>query len=77
MIHTRNLTTTLQLRDDGDGRTIHGALLPWGTEARVWDFTERRTVTETFHRGALAGTHPARVPSRPPIPGTPALCPLA
>ena len=34
MIHTRQYTSALQLRDDGDGRTLHGALLPWGTEAR-------------------------------------------
>jgi HK97 family phage prohead protease len=62
VIHTRQFTTALQLRDDGDGRTIHGALLPWGTEARVFDFTERRMVIETFERGALAAAIPARVP---------------
>jgi uncharacterized protein len=60
MIHTRQFTSTLQVRDDGDGRTIHGALLPWGTEARVID--AGRLVTETFARGALQGTDPARVP---------------
>jgi HK97 family phage prohead protease len=60
MIHVRNLTSTLQLRDDGDGRTLHGALLPWGVEARVLDCG--RLVTETFERGALAATDPARVP---------------
>jgi HK97 family phage prohead protease len=62
MIHTRQFTSALQLRDGGDGRTIHGALLPWGTEARVFDFTERRMVIETFTRGALAGNDPGRVP---------------
>jgi uncharacterized protein len=60
MIHTRQFTSTLAVRDGGDGRTIHGALLPWGTEARVVD--AGRLVTETFERGALAGTDPARVP---------------
>jgi HK97 family phage prohead protease len=60
-ILTRTHTTTLALRDDGDGRTLHGPLLPWGTEARVWDFTVRRMVTETFQRGALDGTDPGRV----------------
>jgi HK97 family phage prohead protease len=60
MIHVRQLTSSLQLREGGDGRTIHGALLPWGTEARVVD--QGRLVTETFARGALAGTDPARVP---------------
>jgi phage head maturation protease len=60
MIHTRQYTSALQLRDDGDGRTLHGALLPWGTEARVVD--RGRLVVETFQRGALAGTDPATVP---------------
>lgn len=50
----------LHLRDDGDGRTIEGPLLPWGVEARVLD--RGRMVTETFQRGALAGADPARVP---------------
>jgi HK97 family phage prohead protease len=50
----------LQLRDDGDGRTLVGPLLPWGVEARVLD--RGRLVVETFERGALAGADPARVP---------------
>jgi len=53
VIHTRQFTSALQLRDDGDGRVIHGAFLPWGTEARVLD--QGRLVTETFQRGAFAG----------------------
>jgi HK97 family phage prohead protease len=60
MIHTRNLTTSLALRDDGDGRTLVGALLPWGIPAQVVD--RGRLVTETFTRGALAGTDPGKVP---------------
>ena len=60
MIHTRQFTSSLALRDGGDGRTLHGPLLPWGTEARVVD--AGRLVTETFERGALAATDPARVP---------------
>jgi HK97 family phage prohead protease len=60
MIHTRQFTSTLAVRDGGDGRTLHGALLPWGTEAQVVD--AGRLVTETFQRGALAGTDPARIP---------------
>ena len=60
MIHTRAHTTTLALRDGGDGRTLVGALLPWGVPARVVD--QGRLVTETFTRGALAGTEPGRVP---------------
>jgi phage head maturation protease len=50
----------LHLRDDGDGRTLLGPLVPWNVEARVLD--RGRLVTETFQRGALAGTDPARVP---------------
>ena len=60
MIHTRNFPTSLALRDGGDGRTLVGPLLPWGTAARVVD--RGRFVTETFERGALHGTDPARVP---------------
>jgi uncharacterized protein len=60
MIHTRTHTTTLALRDGGDGRTLVGALLPWGVPARVLD--QGRLVTETFERGALAGTDPRQVP---------------
>jgi len=59
MIHTRNLTTSLAVRDGGDGRTLVGPLLPWGVPARVVD--QGRLVTETFERGALAGNVPARV----------------
>jgi HK97 family phage prohead protease len=60
MIHTRHLTSSLAIRDGGDGRTLVGPVLPWGTEARVVD--RGRLVTETFERGALAGTDPGRVP---------------
>jgi HK97 family phage prohead protease len=60
VIHTRNLTTSLALRDDGDGRTLVGPLLPWGVTARVVD--RGRLVEETFTRGAFDGTDPATVP---------------
>jgi HK97 family phage prohead protease len=50
----------LQLRDDGDGRTLVGPVVPWGVEARVLD--RGRVVVETFERGALAGTDPGRIP---------------
>jgi uncharacterized protein len=60
MIHLREYTSTLAVRDGGDGRTLHGPVLPWGVEARVMD--AGRLVTETFERGALAGTDPGRVP---------------
>jgi uncharacterized protein len=61
MIHTRMYNAVdLHVRDDGDGRTLVGPLLPWGVPARVVD--RGRLVTETFERGALAGADPARVP---------------
>jgi HK97 family phage prohead protease len=60
MIHTRQLTSSLAVRDGGDGRTLVGPVFPWGVEARVVD--RGRLVTETFERGALHGTDPARVP---------------
>jgi HK97 family phage prohead protease len=60
MIHVRQYTSALAVRDGGDGRTLVGPLLPWGIEARVVD--RGRLVVETFERGALAGTDPAAVP---------------
>ena len=60
MIHTRHFPSTLTIRDNGESRTLVGPLLPWGVSARVVD--QGRLVTETFQRGALAGTDPARIP---------------
>jgi uncharacterized protein len=60
MIHVRQFTSSLALRDDGDGRTLVGPLLPWGVTAQVVD--RGRLVTETFQRGAFDGTNPATVP---------------
>jgi HK97 family phage prohead protease len=60
MMHVRSFTSSLALRAEGDGRTLVGPVLPWDREARVLD--RGRLVTETFQRGALAGTDPARVP---------------
>jgi HK97 family phage prohead protease len=57
MIETRALDFTLQLRQEGDGRTLVGPLLPYGQEAHIGPY-----VVETFQRGAFAGTDPARVP---------------
>lgn len=56
----RAYESTLHVRDGGDGRTLEGALMPWGVEAQVVD--RGRLVTETFERGALAEVNPARVP---------------
>jgi uncharacterized protein len=60
MMHTRQFQSSLAIRDGGDGRTLVGPVLPWGVEAKVVD--RGRLVTETFQRGALAGTDPTRVP---------------
>jgi len=60
MIHTRHFPSTLAIRDNGESATLVGPLLPWGVPARVVD--QGRIVTETFERGALAGTDPSRVP---------------
>jgi HK97 family phage prohead protease len=62
MIHVRDFTSSLALRDGGDGRTLVGPVLPWGVEAKVVD--RGRLVTETFQRGALADAvgQPGRVP---------------
>jgi hypothetical protein len=60
MIHVRQLTASLALRDGGDSRTLVGPLLPWGVTARVVD--RGRLVEETFTRGALDGTDPTTVP---------------
>jgi uncharacterized protein len=60
VIHTRHFTSSLAIRDNGDGRTLVGPLLPWKRAAQVVD--QGRLITETFERGALAGTDPAKVP---------------
>jgi uncharacterized protein len=60
MIHVRQVSSSLALRAEGDGRTLVGPVLPWGVEAKVVD--QGRLVTETFERGALQGTDPGRVP---------------
>jgi HK97 family phage prohead protease len=59
-LHTRQFTSSLAVRDGGDGRTLHGPLLPWGVPARVVD--AGRLVTETFERGALQGNDHSRIP---------------
>jgi phage head maturation protease len=54
------LNLQLRVREDGDGRTLVGPVLPWNVEARVVD--RGREVVETFERGALVDVDPARVP---------------
>jgi uncharacterized protein len=57
---TRSFTTALHVRDGGDGRTLHGPVMPWGVEAIVLD--RGREVVETFQVGAFADVDPATVP---------------
>jgi uncharacterized protein len=59
-LHTRAFTAELHVREDGDGRTLEGPLLPWNVEAVVLD--RGRRVVEMFERGALHDVDPARVP---------------
>jgi phage head maturation protease len=76
-VHIREVVTGLQVRDDaaGDGRTLHGPLLPWNVEARVLD--RGRMVVESFERGALADADPARVPLMRTHPhGDPGMLPI-
>jgi Phage portal protein len=75
MIHTRHFASSLAIRDNSDGRTLVGPLLPWGVPARVVD--QGRLVTETFERGALAGTDPGRVPLTATHPRDAGTCPSA
>jgi len=70
----RDFTAALQLRSDGDGRTLVGPLLPWNVEARVVD--HGREVVETFERGALAGVVPGRVPLTARHPRDPETLPI-
>jgi hypothetical protein len=37
MMHERQFTSALALRDGGDGRTLVGPVLPWNVEAKVLD----------------------------------------
>ena len=60
MMHVRTVESSLEVLASGEGRTLHGALLPWGVPARVLD--RGRLVVETFERGALADVVAARVP---------------
>ncbi len=56
-VEIREVAFALELRDEGDGRTLVGPLLPYGVEARIAPY-----VTEVFGRGAFTGTEPGMVP---------------
>lgn len=58
MLHRAFALHDLEVRDadDGNGRTLLGTVVPYGTEIRVGGYRER------FARGAFADTDPAAVP---------------
>ena len=51
---TRGFFTDIEIRSDGDGRTIHGIVVPYGVTARVRD--GGAPYKESFQRGAFAKT---------------------
>jgi uncharacterized protein len=53
----RTFTAALEVRDDGDGRTLEGTVVPFGVETRIGP-----RLVEVFHPGAFAGTDPATLP---------------
>jgi len=55
-IQYRVVGARLQVRADGDGRTISGVVVPYGETAKVGGYTE------SFTSGAFAGTDPASIP---------------
>jgi hypothetical protein len=55
-IEIRTAPLELELRDDGDGRTLHGVLVPYGREVRVGSYVE------SFAFGAFTDTDPSAVP---------------
>jgi HK97 family phage prohead protease len=57
----RTLAAQLEVRDD-DGRTLHGTLVPYGTQTRIGGYTE------SFMLGAFADADPERVPLFAPHP---------
>jgi HK97 family phage prohead protease len=49
-------STRLEVRADGDGRTLAGLVVPYGVEAHIGPYTEQFTL------GAFADADPAQVP---------------
>jgi uncharacterized protein len=52
----RTLPLRLELRADGDGRTISGVVVPYGETSKVGGYVE------SFVAGAFAGTDPTSIP---------------
>ena len=51
---SRAFVSDIEIRSDGDGRTVHGIIVPFGVTARVSD--GGRPYDEMFERGAFART---------------------
>jgi hypothetical protein len=60
-LQLRSYTIDLQVRDD-DQRIVFGPVVPWQTEARVYEPTAGKVVVESWERGALDGLDPAAIP---------------
>lgn len=52
-MHTRTTAAELEVRSDGDGRTVEGLAVPWDTPTLVRDARSPRAYLESFTRGAF------------------------
>jgi hypothetical protein len=75
MIHNRYFTGTLAIRDNSDGRTLVGPLLPWGVPP-AWS-TRAASSPRPSPEERWRVTTRAGYPSPPPTHATPAPCPSA
>jgi HK97 family phage prohead protease len=76
VIQLRSFTTGLQVRDDGDGRTLVGVAAPYGTPVTIHE--AGRTYVETFVRGAFADdtADPGAIPLTARHPGSNDVLPI-
>jgi len=56
-VEVRSFVAELEVRAEGDGRTLVGTIAPYGVETRIGP-----RLVELFHPGAFAGTDPAALP---------------
>ena len=59
-LETRSYEIDLEVRGEGDGRTVCGICVPYDVEQRI-----HPTLTEVFRRGAFANVARARTHERP------------
>jgi len=55
-LEVRTFSLALEEREDGDGRTLSGLLVPYDTEAQIGSYVE------TFRRGSFTDADPTKVP---------------